>query len=87
MCVQIDHTSATLNKLDESGDSTVSHTSRTSPAGAIEMEQSYLGRWEKCDVRNESWEARDIQRTERDVLKDICNKNIVFAEEDNIHVL
>ena len=31
---------AALNKLDESGDSAVSHTSRTPPAGATEMEQS-----------------------------------------------
>ena len=72
--MQIDHTSAALNKLDESGDSAVSHTSRTSPPGATEMEQSYLGRWENCDVRIESWEARDIQLETLDAVRECMLK-------------
>ena len=72
--MQIDHTSAALNKLDESGDSAVSHTSRTSPAGVTEMEQSCLVRWENCDVRIESWEARDIQSETLDAVRECMLK-------------
>ena len=67
--MQIGRTTAALNKLDESGDSAVSHTSRTPPAGATEMETVLFGA-----LGVESWEARDIQLETLDAVRECMLK-------------
>ena len=44
------------------------------------MEQSYLVRWENCDVRIESWEARDIQLETLDAVRECMLKWVAWLK-------
>ena len=83
MRVQIAHTSVTLDEANARADIASSTTQltrgklRTLAKVAAKMEQSYLWRLKKCDVRNRSWEARDIQLEAPGAVRECLPKFVV----------
>ena len=92
MRVQIAHTSVTLDEANARADIASSTTQlqftrgklRTFAKVAVKMEQSYLWRLKKGDVRFKSWEARDIQLEAPGAARECLAKLVVRLKHASI---